>query len=88
MKEFESEKGRTSQQGSSSKRATSTSRLPSSGEPSEVRSSRLASSGGRLSTTNRIQPGTDPKSSFTRTPIMKGTRDDPIRSFEFLSIRK
>jgi casein kinase 1 epsilon len=87
--EFDSERGRTSRNGSSSKRAISASRPTSSTEPSEVRSSRLASSGGRVSTTQRIQPGVDPKSSsFTRTSIMKGNRDDPLRSFELLSIRK
>ncbi|KAI8523066.1 hypothetical protein RHMOL_Rhmol13G0045700 [Rhododendron molle] len=87
--EFDSDRGRTSRNGSSSKRAISASRPTSSTEPSEMRSSRLASSGGRVSTAQRIQPGVDPKSSsFTRTSIMKGTRDDPLRSFELLSIRK
>ncbi|KAG5514609.1 hypothetical protein RHGRI_035866 [Rhododendron griersonianum] len=87
--EFDSDRGRTSRNGSSSKRAISASRPTSSTEPSEVRSSRLASSGGRVSTAQRIQPGVDPKSSsFTRTSIMKGTRDDPLHSFELLSIRK
>ncbi|KAF5930495.1 hypothetical protein HYC85_031368 [Camellia sinensis] len=92
--EFDSERGRTSRNGSSSRRAISTSRPTSSGEPSEIRSSRMASSGlatsgARLSTAQRIQPGVEPKSSFSRTAIMKGsTRDDPLRSFEFLSLRK
>ncbi|GFZ20300.1 casein kinase I [Actinidia rufa] len=86
--EFDSLKGHTSRNGSSSKRAISASRpTASSGEPSEVRSSRLASSAGRLSTTQKIQPGVEPKSSsFTRTTFTK--RDDPLRNFEFLSIRK
>ncbi|XAR61082.1 Non-specific serine/threonine protein kinase [Bertholletia excelsa] len=86
--EFDSERGRTSRNGSSSKRPVSTSRATSSGEPSEVRSSRLASSGGRLSTTQRIQQGVEPKSSFTRVGIPKGTRDETLRSFELLSLRK
>ncbi|XP_057480406.1 casein kinase 1-like protein 11 [Actinidia eriantha] len=86
--EFDSEKGHTSRNGSSSKRAISASRpTASSGEPSEVRSSRLASSAGRLSSTQKIQLGVEPKSSsFTRTAFTK--RDDPLRNFEFLSIRK
>ncbi|GFZ17689.1 casein kinase I [Actinidia rufa] len=71
--EFDSEKGHTSRNGSSSKRAISASRpTASSGEPSEVRSSRLASSAGRLSSTQKIQQGVEPKSSsFTRTVFTK-----------------
>ncbi|KAA8550737.1 hypothetical protein F0562_002421 [Nyssa sinensis] len=89
--EPDSEKGLTSRNGSSSKRPVIPSGIPtSSGEPSEGRSNRLGSSGGgRLSTTQRIQPGGEPKSSsFTRTAITKGTRNDPLRSFEYLSLRK
>lgn len=92
--EFDSERGRTSRNGSSSRQAICTSRPTSSGEPSEIRASRMASSGlatsgARLSTAQRIQPGVEPKSSFSRTAIMKGsTRDEPLRSFEFLSLRK
>ncbi|XP_052171743.1 casein kinase 1-like protein 6 isoform X2 [Diospyros lotus] len=87
--EYDSERGRSSRNGSSSKRAISTSRPTSSGETSEVRPSRLAPSGGRFSTTQRIQPGVEPKSSpFTRTTMMKGPRDDTLRSFELLSLRK
>ncbi|CAN4113691.1 unnamed protein product [Withania somnifera] len=81
----DSERGRTSRNGSSSKRAAaiSSSRPSSSGDPTitDSRSSRLMSSNGRVSTTQRIQPKPSP---FSR----KGTRDDPLRSFEFLSIRK
>ncbi|XP_027156597.1 casein kinase 1-like protein 10 [Coffea eugenioides] len=86
----DSERGRTSRNGSSSKRAAvSSSRPSSSGEPTDSRSSRLVSSSGRLSTTQRLQPGIEPKSaSFSRAGVTKGTRDDPLRSFEFLSIRK
>ncbi|KAL3517713.1 hypothetical protein ACH5RR_020302 [Cinchona calisaya] len=86
----DSERGRTSRNGSSSKRAAiSSSRPSSSGEPSDGRSSRLLTSSGRMSTTQRLQPGIEPKSSsFSRTAVAKGTRDDPLRSFEFLSIRK
>nr|QLJ57720.1 casein kinase 1.13 [Nicotiana benthamiana] len=84
----DSERGRTSRNGSSSKRAAiSSSRPSSSGDPTitDSRSSRLVSSNGRVSTTQRIHPGIEPKPSpFSR----KGTHDDPLRSFEFLSIRK
>ncbi|KAL7151611.1 hypothetical protein ABFS83_04G043100 [Erythranthe nasuta] len=86
----DSEKGRTSRNGSSSRRAAiSSSRPNSSGDPSDGRTTRVvSSSGGRISTTQRIQPaGIDHKPpSFSRTT--KPTRDDPLRSFEFLSIRK
>ncbi|XP_073273514.1 casein kinase 1-like protein 10 isoform X1 [Primulina huaijiensis] len=87
----DSEKGRTSRNGSSSKRAAvSTSRPTSSGEVTDGRSSRLVSSSGRISTAQRIQPGTDPNkpSSFSRTAITKASRVDPLRSFDFLSIKK
>nr|XP_034914578.1 casein kinase 1-like protein 10 isoform X1 [Populus alba] len=78
----------SSRNGSTSKRAViSSSRPSSSGEPSENRSSRLASSSGRLSTTQRIQPGFESKSSsFTRAPATRGGRDDTLRSFELLSL--
>ncbi|CAI9761389.1 unnamed protein product [Fraxinus pennsylvanica] len=80
----DSEKGQSSQNGSSSKRAAILSNRPSSsGEP------RLVSRIGHLSSMQRIQPGTEPKSpSFSRAAPTKGTRNDPLRSFEFLSIRK
>ncbi|XP_011030485.1 PREDICTED: casein kinase I isoform X2 [Populus euphratica] len=79
----------SSRNGSTSKRAViSSSRPSSSGEPSENRSkSRLASSSGRLSTTQRIQPGLESKSSsFSRALATRGGRDDALRSFELLSI--
>ncbi|XP_022740059.1 casein kinase 1-like protein 10 isoform X2 [Durio zibethinus] len=63
------------------------SRPSSSGEPSENRSSRLVSSSGRLSTTQRDQPGFESKSSsFNSTAAIRGGRDDTLRSFEFLTI--
>lgn len=88
MQQPDSDKGRTSRNGSSSKRAAvSSSRPSSSGEAIDGRTGRLVSSGGRISTTQRIQPGAEHKpSAFSRAA--KGTRDDPLRSFEFLSIRK
>ncbi|GAA0140267.1 non-receptor serine/threonine protein kinase [Lithospermum erythrorhizon] len=76
--------------GSSSKKAgmVSTGRADSS-DPTEGRSGRLVSSSGeRLSTTRRIQSGTEPKTLFSRAAIGKGSHDDPLRSFEFLSVRK
>ncbi|MCD7463038.1 Casein kinase 1-like protein 6 [Datura stramonium] len=87
----DSERGRTSRNCSSSRRAAiSSSRPSSSGEPTESRSSsRLVSSSGRLSGTQRIHSGVEPKPSlFSRTSVTKGSRDDPLRSFELLSIRK
>ncbi|KAA8527778.1 hypothetical protein F0562_035353 [Nyssa sinensis] len=83
----DSERGRTSRNGSTSKRAVMSSRPSSSGEPSENRASRLGSSSGRLSTTQRIQPGFESKSSsFTRAAVTRGGRDDALRSFELLTI--
>ncbi|XP_073038122.1 casein kinase 1-like protein 10 isoform X1 [Primulina eburnea] len=83
----DSEKGRISRNGSSTKRAAvSTSRPSSSGEVTDGRAGRLVSSSGRISTAQRIQPSIDPKPS--RAAITKGSRDDPLRSFDFLSIRK
>ncbi|XP_030463941.1 casein kinase 1-like protein 10 [Syzygium oleosum] len=85
----DSEKGRSSSRnGSTSKRAViSSSRPSSSGEPSDGRSSRLVSSSGRLSTTQRVQPGFESKSSsFTRSGATRGSRDDALRSFELLSL--
>ncbi|XP_044499821.1 casein kinase 1-like protein 10 [Mangifera indica] len=77
-----------SRNGSSSKRAViGNSRPSSSGEPSETRSSRLISSSGRLSTTQRIQPGFESKSSsFARTANTRSGRDDALRSFDLLTI--
>ncbi|KAI3460991.1 hypothetical protein Pfo_017654 [Paulownia fortunei] len=88
--QLDSERSRALRNGSSSKRAAvSSSRLSSSGEATDGHSSRMVSSTGRLSTTQRIQPGIEPKpSSFSRAAVTRGTRDDPLRSFEFLSIRK
>ncbi|XP_043717914.1 casein kinase 1-like protein 10 isoform X2 [Telopea speciosissima] len=86
----DSERGRTSssRNGSTSKRAViSGSRPNSSGEPSENRSSRQVSGSGRLSTTQRIQPGFESKSSsLARGAATRGSRDDTFRSFELLSI--
>ncbi|CAN4091574.1 unnamed protein product [Withania somnifera] len=81
----------TSRNCSSSRRAAiSSSRPSSSGEPTDSRTnSRLVSSSGRLSATQRIHSGVESKPSlFSRTSVKKGSRDGPLRSFELLSIRK
>ncbi|XP_019449954.1 PREDICTED: casein kinase 1-like protein 10 [Lupinus angustifolius] len=78
----------SSQNSSALKRPViSSSRLSSSGEPSENHSSRLVSNSGRISTTTRrIQPSFESKSSFTRIAGTQGGRHDALRSFELLSI--
>ncbi|KAF3436130.1 hypothetical protein FNV43_RR23222 [Rhamnella rubrinervis] len=82
--QLDSERGRNSTRyGSTSRKAVvSNNRPSSSGEQNEGRLARLSSSNGRPSPVQRIQPP------FARTPAARGaTRDDPLRSFEFLSIR-
>ena len=89
LQQPDSERARSSSRnGSTSKRPVVSSSRPSpSGEPSENRSSRLVSSNGRLSTTQRVQPGFESKSSsFTRTAATRGGRDDTFRSFDLLTI--
>ncbi|XP_071689433.1 casein kinase 1-like protein 9 [Rutidosis leptorrhynchoides] len=86
----DTEKVRSSRNGSSSKYvAASGTRPGSSGEATEGQtSSRVVSSiGGRTSAVQRAQIGYENKSSgFSRAS--KSGRDDPLRSFEFLQIRK
>ncbi|XP_031097830.1 casein kinase 1-like protein 10 isoform X1 [Ipomoea triloba] len=84
----DSERGRVSRTVSASRRAVmSSSRPSSSGEPTDSRTGRLGSSSGRLSSTQRLQPGVESKSSsFTRTSATRGGRDDTLRSFELLTI--
>ncbi|KAK4405895.1 Casein kinase-like protein 11 [Sesamum angolense] len=84
----DSERGRVSRTGSSSKRAVlSSSRPSSSGEPSENRHGKLGLGSGRLSSTQRLQPGFESKSSsFSRTAGARGVRDETLRSFELLTI--
>ncbi|KAK6145932.1 hypothetical protein DH2020_019802 [Rehmannia glutinosa] len=86
--QIDSDRGRVSRTGSTSKRAVvSSSRPSSSGEPSENRHSRLGSGSGRISTTQRLQPGFESKSSsFTRAAGSRGVRDETLRSFELLTI--
>ncbi|KAK1420568.1 hypothetical protein QVD17_22268 [Tagetes erecta] len=84
--QIDSEKVRSSRNGSSSKRASylSSNKPSSSAEATDGRSSQLlSSSGARLSTTQR---GYDPKPLTSGTS--RGGREDPLRSFEFLQIRK
>ncbi|XP_022721795.1 casein kinase 1-like protein 10 isoform X2 [Durio zibethinus] len=78
----------SSRNGSTSKRPVISSSWPSSsGEPSDIRSSRFVSSSGHQSTTQRVQPGFESKSaSFTRTAATRGGPDDTLRSFELLTI--
>ncbi|XP_074319507.1 casein kinase 1-like protein 10 [Silene latifolia] len=82
------ERGRTSRNGSTSKRAVvSISRPSSSGGPSDGRSGQLLSSSGRVSTTQRVQPGMESRtSSRARISSVRPGRDDTLRSFDFLSI--
>ncbi|KAM7521726.1 hypothetical protein LguiA_011628 [Lonicera macranthoides] len=82
----DSEKGITSRTGSSLKRAA----ISGSSRPSSSADSRLLSSSGRLSTTQRAQSGVEskPSSALSRSTLTKGVRDDALRSFEFLSLRK
>ncbi|KAG9159021.1 hypothetical protein Leryth_021742 [Lithospermum erythrorhizon] len=84
----DSDRGRVSRTASASKRVVmSGSRPSSSGEPGESRANRLGSSSGRISTTQRLQPGFESKSSsFTRAAATRGGRDDALRSFELLTI--
>ncbi|MBA0686277.1 hypothetical protein Goari_013886 [Gossypium aridum] len=78
----------SSRYGSTSRRAVVTSRPSSSGEPNDIPQNRLSSTGGRLSTTQRIQHALEAKTS-SRATTVRGSRDDhPLRSFELLSIRK
>jgi len=88
LQQADSERPRSSSRnGSSSKKPVlSSSRPSSSGEPSESRVSRLVSSSGRLSTTQRLQAGSESKSSLTRASGTRLGRDDTLRSFELLSL--
>ncbi|CAN4091104.1 unnamed protein product [Withania somnifera] len=84
----DAERGRVARTGSTSRRAVmGSSRPSSSGEPTDNRTGRLGSSSGRISTTQRVQPGFESKSSsFTRVTATRGGRDDALRSFELLTI--
>ncbi|KAH9681978.1 Casein kinase 1-like protein 10 [Citrus sinensis] len=79
-----------SRNSSSLKRAIMSGGRPSSsGDHSDNRSGRLVSGSGsgRLSTTQRAQPGYESKSSsFSRGAATRSGRDDALRSFELLTI--
>ncbi|XP_039683963.1 casein kinase 1-like protein 6 isoform X2 [Medicago truncatula] len=71
--------------GSSSRRAMVSSKPNSSGD----HTGRMATSGSRPSGAHRVQPVYDTKqATFARNGSMRGHRDDPLRSFELLTIRK
>lgn len=80
----------SSRYGSSSRRAlVSSTRPSSSGDHTDSRTGRVTSSASRPSTAHRTQPTYETKqASFTRSGSIRGNRDDPLRSFELLSIRK
>ncbi|XP_052188333.1 casein kinase 1-like protein 10 isoform X2 [Diospyros lotus] len=83
----DSERVRSSRNGNISKRVVMPSSRPSSsGEVGESRVTRSGTGNGRLSTTQRLQPGLESKSSFSRAEATRGSRDDPLRSFELLTI--
>ncbi|KAI4301075.1 hypothetical protein L6164_034391 [Bauhinia variegata] len=83
------EKGRSSSRyGSTSRRAMNSSNKTSSADHSDSRTGRPTPGGSRPST-HRTQPSYENKqSTFTRAGSTRGNRDDPLRSFELLSIRK
>lgn len=84
----EQEKGRSSARyGSGPRRAIISSGKPSSsGDHTDSRTGRLTPSSGRPSTTRPLYESRQP--TFTRNGSTRGNRDDPLRSFELLSIRK
>ncbi|KAK9747649.1 hypothetical protein RND81_02G005600 [Saponaria officinalis] len=89
----DSEKANVSRLSSSSRRATAilSNRPTTSGELSESRAGRPTSSGviRHSSNVHKLQQGTDPRpSSRARGSTSRGIRDDHIRSFELLSLRK
>ncbi|KEH23945.1 casein kinase I-like protein [Medicago truncatula] len=86
------DKGRNSgRHGSSSRRPiiSSSTKPSSSGDHTDSRTGRLTSSGSRPSTAHRTQPMHETKQpTYTRSGSTRGNREDTLRSFELLSIRK
>ncbi|XP_022727698.1 casein kinase 1-like protein 6 [Durio zibethinus] len=78
----------SSRYGSTSRRAVAASRPSSSGEPNDVTQNRLVSSGGRMSTTQRIQLAFEAKTSTRANPVRGNHDDHPLGNFELLSIKK
>ncbi|XP_073126410.1 casein kinase 1-like protein 10 isoform X2 [Henckelia pumila] len=85
---IDSERGHVSRTVSTSKRAVVSSTRPSSsGDPSDNRNGRLGAGRDRLSTTQRLLPGFESKSStLTRPHPTRVVRDDTFRSFDLLTI--
>ncbi|KAL4341129.1 hypothetical protein GQ457_08G020960 [Hibiscus cannabinus] len=76
----------TSRYGSTSRRAVIASRASSAGEINDIPQNRRLSTGGRITNTQRVQLAVEAKAA--RTAAFKGSRDDPLRSFQFLSLKK
>ncbi|KAK4273030.1 hypothetical protein QN277_021503 [Acacia crassicarpa] len=88
---YDQEKGRSSSRyGSTSRKAIiSSNRQSSSGDHTEGRAGWLTSGANRPSSAYRTQPVHETKQpSFTRNGSTRATREDALRSFELLSIRK
>ncbi|XP_012569783.1 casein kinase 1-like protein 6 isoform X2 [Cicer arietinum] len=72
--------------GSTSRRAMASSNKPNT---SGDHTGRMTTSGNRPSAAHRIQPMYDTKqATFARNGSLRGNRDDPLRNFELLTIRK
>lgn len=84
----DSERGRASRTNASKRAVASSSRPSTSAEANDNRQTKLGPGGGRISTTQRLQPaGYDSKtSSYTRAGATRGVRDETLRSFELLTI--
>ncbi|KAJ8639234.1 hypothetical protein MRB53_015928 [Persea americana] len=86
----DSKRDRVSRSASTSKRAVISSSQPSSiAEPIEQqlnRTARLVLGSSHPSSAQRIHPGYESKSSLAHTSAARITRNDPLRSFELLSI--
>lgn len=81
-------RGSSSRYGSTSRRGIMTNNKPSSSADHSAEGRRLVASTGRPSTAQRHHSSYETKpTSFVRTST-RGGRDDPLRSFELLSIRK
>lgn len=86
----DSKRDRVSRSASTSKRAVISSSQPSSiAEPIEQQlnqTARLVLGSSRPSSAQRIHPGYESKSSLAHTSAARITRNEPLRSFELLSI--
>ncbi|XP_039013718.1 casein kinase 1-like protein 6 [Hibiscus syriacus] len=84
----DSGKRHDSRYGSTSRRAVATNMPGSSGEPNDIPQNQPSSSGGRLSTTHRIQHAFEVKPSSRAVYGRRSHDDHHLRSFELLSVRK